>query len=67
MPQVTISKIICGIENAENSQDHIIVSGKDLQFHIETLKKALGKISHGLKLNKSKSQIAVNEFFFWDI
>ena len=35
--QGTIANIICGIENAENSQD-IIVLGKDMHSHNETLK-----------------------------
>ena len=53
--QGTIWKIICGIENAENSQDS----------HNETLRKVLDEIwSNGLKLNNSKCQIAVKELLF---
>ena len=60
--QGTISKIICVIENVENYLDNIIVWGKDLHSRNERLKKVFEKIrSHGLKLNKSKCQIAVNE------
>ena len=63
--QGTFSNILCGIENAENSQGDIIVWGKDVHSHNETLKNVLEKIrSHGLKLNKSKCQIAVNELVF---
>ena len=63
--QGTISNIFCGIENAENSQDDIIVWRKDVHLHNETLKNVFEKIrSHGLKLNKSNSQIAVNEIVF---
>ena len=52
--QGTVLKIICSIEYAENSQD-IIISGKNLHSHNESLKKAFEKIrGHGLKLNKSK-------------
>ena len=62
--QGTISNI-CDIENAENSQDVIIVWGKDVHSHNETLKNVFEKIrSHGLKLNKSKCQIAVYELVF---
>ena len=60
--QGTILKIICSIENVGNSQDDVIVWGKDLHFHNESLKMIFEKIrSQGLKLNKSKRQIAVNE------
>ena len=63
--QGTVSNILCGIENAENSQDDIIVWGKDMHSHNETLTNVFEKIrSHGLKLNKSKCQIAVNELVF---
>ena len=63
--QGTISNILCGIENAENCQDDIIVWGKDVHSYNETLKNAFENIrSHGLKLNKSKCQIAVNELVF---
>ena len=63
--QETISKIICGVVNAENPQDDVIVWGKDLQFHSETLKKVFEKIrSHHLKLSKSNCHIAVNELVF---
>ena len=63
--QWTISNILCGIENAENSQDDITVWGKDMHSHNETLKNVFEKIrSHGLKLKKSKCQIAVNELVF---
>ena len=57
-----ILNIIWSIENAENSQDDIIVWGKDVHSKNETVKNMFEKISsHGLKLNKSKCQIAVNE------
>ena len=63
--QGTISNILCGIENAENSQGDIIVRGKDVYPHNETLRNMFEKIrSHGLNLNKSKYQIAVNELVF---
>ena len=63
--QGTISNILRGIENAENSQDDIIVRGKDVYPHNETLRNVFEKIrSHGLNLNKSKYQIAVNELVF---
>ena len=53
-----MSNILCSIENAENSQDDIIVWGKDVHSHNETLKNVFEKIrSHGLKLNKSECQI----------
>ena len=57
-----ILNIIWSIENAENSQDDIIVWGKDVHSKNETVKNVFEKnSSHGLKLNKSKCQIAVNE------
>ena len=63
--QGTISNILCRIENAENSQDDIIVWVKDMHSHSKSLKNVFEKIrSHGLKLNKSNSQIAVNEIVF---
>ena len=63
--QGTILNILCGIENAENSQDNIIVWRKDVHSHNETFKNVFKKIrSHGLKLNKSKYSIAVNELVF---
>ena len=53
-----MSNILCSIENAENSQDDIIVWGKDVHSHNATLKNVFEKIrSHGLKLNKSECQI----------
>ena len=53
--QGTISKILCSIENAENSQDDMIVWGKNVHSHNETSKNVFVKIrSHRLKLNKSK-------------
>ena len=59
------SNILCGIENAENSQDDIIVWRKKVHPPNETLKNAFEKVrSHRLKLNKSKCQIAVNELVF---
>ena len=59
------SNILCSIENAKNSQDNILVWGKEVHYHNETLKNAIEKIrSHSLKLEKSKSQIAVNELVF---
>ena len=45
----------------ENFQDDIIVWGKNLHSHNESLKKMFEKIrGHGLKLNKSMCHIAVN-------
>ena len=63
--QGTVSNILYGIENAENSQDDIIVWGKDMHSHNETFRNVFEKIRiHGLKLNKSKCQIAVNKLVF---
>ena len=63
--QGTISNILCRIENAENSQDDIIVWVKDMHSHSKSLKNVFEKIrSHGLKLNKSRCQVAVNELIF---
>ena len=63
--QGTILNIICGIEYAENSQVDIIAWEKDVHSHNETLKNVFEKIRrHGLKLKKSKCQIAVNELVF---
>ena len=63
--QGTISKIIYDIENAENSQDDLIVRIKNLHSHNKSLKKVFEKIrSYSLKLSKSKRQIAVNELSF---
>ena len=60
-----ILKIICCTENAKKSQDGIITWGKDFYCHNEALKEVLEKIrNHGLKLNKPKCQIAVNELVF---
>ena len=42
--QGTISTVICGIDNAENSQDNIVVWGKDVHSHNETLKMCLRKL-----------------------
>lgn len=48
-----------------NSQDDIIVWGKDLHQHNESLKKLFKKIrSHGLKLNKTRCHITINELVF---
>lgn len=60
-----ILRIICRTENAKKSQDDIITCGKDLYCYNEALKEVLEKIiNHGLKLNKSNCQIAVNELVF---
>ena len=60
-----ILKIICCTENARKSQDGIITWGKHFYCHNEALKEVLEKIrNHGLKLNKPKCQIAVNELVF---
>ena len=60
-----ILKIICCTENPKKSQDGIITWGKDFYCHNEALKEVLEKIrNHGLKLNKPKCQIAVNELVF---
>ena len=49
--QGTISNILCRIENAENSQDDIIVWVKDMHSHSKSLKNVFEKIkSHGLKI-----------------
>ena len=42
--QGTILTVICGIDNAENSQDNIVVWGKDVHSHNETLKMCLRKL-----------------------
>ena len=50
--QGTISNILCGIENTENSQDDLIVWGNDMHSQNQTLKNVFEKIrSNGLKLN----------------
>ena len=60
-----ILRIICRTENAKKSQDDIITWGKDLYCHNKALKEVFEKIiNHGLKLNKSKCQVAVNELVF---
>ena len=60
-----ILRIICRTGNAKKSQDDIITWRKDLYCHNEALKEVFEKIiNHGLKLNKSKCQIAVNELVF---
>ena len=52
-------------KNAGNSQDDIIVWGKDVHSHNETFRNVFDKIRIlGLKLNKSKCQIAVNKLVF---
>ena len=63
--QGTFLKTICRTENAKKSQDDIITWRKDLYCHNKALKEVFEKIrNHGLKLNKSKCQIAVNELVF---
>ena len=63
--QGTISNILCGTKNAGNSQDDIIVWRKDVHSHNETFRNVFEKIrTHGLKLNKSKCQTAVNKLVF---
>ena len=60
-----ILRIISHTENPKKSQDDIITWRKDLYCHNEALKEVFEKIiNHGLKLNKSKCQTAVNELVF---
>ena len=60
--QLEIADIIDGIENAENSQDDIIIWGENQDQHDQTIRKVLNRIrANGLKLNKSKCVFSVPE------